>query len=44
MSGTATVSKRELVAIAVGGVCAGAFDIIQVMVFYALKGVESIFR
>ncbi|WP_425994760.1 hypothetical protein [Caulobacter sp. DWR1-3-2b1] len=42
MSGTATVSKRELVAIAVGGVCAGAFDIIQVMVFYALKGVEPI--
>ncbi len=42
MSGTVTVSKKELVAIAVGGVCAGAFDIIQVMLFYALKGVEPI--
>jgi len=42
MPGRAIVSKTELVAIAVGGVCAGAFDIIQVMLFYALRGVEPI--
>ena len=42
MPGIATISKKERVAIAVGGVCAGAFDIIQVMLFYALRGVEPI--
>lgn len=42
MSQGATISRRELAAIAVGGLCAGVFDIIQVLVFYALRGVEPI--
>lgn len=42
MPETARISKGELLAIAVGGLCAGVFDIIQVLVFYALRGVEPI--
>ena len=42
MPETARISKRELLAIAVGGLCAGVFDIIQALVFHALRGVEPI--
>lgn len=42
MPETAGISKRDFTAIAIGGLCAGVFDIIQVLVFYALRGVEPI--
>jgi hypothetical protein len=42
MSESATPPKRELTAILVGGLIAATFDIVQVTIFYAVKGVDWI--
>jgi hypothetical protein len=40
MSESAMPPKRELTAILVGGLIAATFDIVQVTIFYAVKGVD----
>jgi len=42
MSESVTPSKRDFTAILVGGLIAATFDIVQVTIFYAFKGVDWI--